>query len=223
MDGLIRSKILRNQPVVIRVIVARTGTIEEDIRKAIGFLQPLYNIDYLKTALDSPALIIAALTELDKKGADIICISRGGGDLEIFNDNDVCRKIVGLNAITGSAIGHASDENLFDLVADKKFATPTAFGNYLKLIHQKTITEIENNKNELNKNSAGKYQEQIKDLKESVVDLQSEIFAANRALFENSSTLKKYERRLKSTSRNNRILTATAIILTLLLAILHFI
>lgn len=222
MDGLIRSKIFRNQPVIIRVIVGRTGTIEEDIRKAIGFLPPLYNIDYRKTTLDSPPQIITALVELDKKGADIICISRGGGNLEIFNDNELCRKIVSLNAIIGSAIGHASDENLFDLVADKKFPTPTAFGNYLKLMHEKAIAEIENNKNEINKNSANTHQGEIKELKESILDLQTKNFAANNLLHENYATLKNYETKLKLTTRNNKILFITTIILSILLAILNF-
>ncbi len=37
-----------------------------------------------------------------------------------------------------SAIGHAENTTLLDSVADKKFDTPTAFGNYLYEISKKS-------------------------------------------------------------------------------------
>jgi exodeoxyribonuclease VII large subunit len=222
MDGLIRAKIIRNEPVMIRVITGKTGVIDEDIRKAIGSEAILYNIDYRKISIESPSQIIHALAELDKAGADIICVSRGGGDLETFEDENIGSQVLITKAIVGSAIGHASDVSLFELLADKKFSTPTAFGNYLRSIYEKVLLEIETAKKEMNETMNNVQYAQLKKMQQSITEMEARELARNKLLQENSMILKAYESKLKITSRNNKILFITTIILSILLALLNF-
>lgn len=78
---------------------------------------------------DAPQQIKDALEELDRRGLDVIIITRGGGSLEelwCFNDEEVARSIFMLRTPVVSAIGHETDYTIADFVADKRASTPTA-------------------------------------------------------------------------------------------------
>jgi exodeoxyribonuclease VII large subunit len=78
---------------------------------------------------DAPQQIKDALEELDRRGLDVIVITRGGGSLEelwCFNDEEVARSIFMLRTPVVSAIGHETDYTIADFVADKRASTPTA-------------------------------------------------------------------------------------------------
>ena len=78
---------------------------------------------------EAPQQICTALEELDKRGLDVIVITRGGGSLEelwCFNDEDVARSIFSLSTPLVSAIGHETDYTIADFVADQRASTPTA-------------------------------------------------------------------------------------------------
>ncbi len=78
---------------------------------------------------EAPQQINDALKELDKRGLDVIVITRGGGSLEelwCFNDEEVARSIFMLRTPLVSAIGHETDYTIADFVADLRASTPTA-------------------------------------------------------------------------------------------------
>ena len=78
---------------------------------------------------EAPIQINNALQELDKRGLDVIVMTRGGGSLEelwCFNDEMVARSIFMLKTPFVSAIGHETDYTIADFVADKRASTPTA-------------------------------------------------------------------------------------------------
>ncbi len=78
---------------------------------------------------EAPLQINNALQELDKRGLDVIVMTRGGGSLEelwCFNDETVARSVFMLKTPLVSAIGHETDYTIADFVADKRASTPTA-------------------------------------------------------------------------------------------------
>ena len=83
---------------------------------------------------DSSLMISKAVRSLDKKGLDLIVITRGGGsneDLNSFNDRAVIEAVFDAKTPIISAIGHKIDQTLLDLVADLSLQTPTEAGPYL--------------------------------------------------------------------------------------------
>lgn len=83
---------------------------------------------------DSSLMISKAVRSLDKKGLDLIVITRGGGsneDLNSFNDRAVIEAVFDAKTPIISAIGHKIDQTLLDLVAELSLQTPTEAGSYL--------------------------------------------------------------------------------------------
>ena len=112
----------------------------------------LYNIEYHRVSLSAPSEIINKIISLDTPDTDIIGIARGGGEnLEIFENLDICNAILERNTIIASAIGHATDVSLFEKLSEKKFITPTHFGNYLKEIYNTTIEEFKGQRQRLSR------------------------------------------------------------------------
>jgi len=80
--------------------------------------------------------LLKILPKIDKKGFDVMVITRGGGSLEdlaAFNDEEVVRTIYSLTTPTVVAIGHESNESLAEWVADKRASTPTDAANVITL------------------------------------------------------------------------------------------
>ncbi|MBO4396877.1 MAG: exodeoxyribonuclease VII large subunit [Eubacterium sp.] len=74
------------------------------------------------------ASIIRGIKYMDAGGYDVIVVSRGGGsreDLSPFDDEDVVRAVYHANTPIVTGVGHERDVTLIDLVADKRFSTPT--------------------------------------------------------------------------------------------------
>lgn len=150
LDAHIKNAIFHNQPINIKIIMGRSGIIDSDIKKGMEESIALYNIEYHRISLASQTEIINKIKSLDQADTDVICIARGGGDnLSIFENLDICGSILQRNTIIASAIGHADDVSLFEKLSDKKFSTPTQFGNYLKEIYNNTVEELENSKAKL--------------------------------------------------------------------------
>ncbi|MDB5276133.1 MAG: hypothetical protein JWR61_1088 [Ferruginibacter sp.] len=147
LDAHIKNAIFNNKRLSIKVIMGRSGIIDSDIKKGMEAAIALYNIEYHRVSLSSPAEIINKIISLDTPDTDIICVARGGGEnLEIFENLEICNAILERKTIIASAIGHATDVTLFEKLSDKKFITPTQFGNYLKEIHNTTIEEFQRSK-----------------------------------------------------------------------------
>ncbi len=169
LDAHIKTAIYNNKPIVIKIIMGKAGIIDSDIKQGIEAAIALYDIAYHRISLSSPTEIINKIYELDIPSTDLICIARGGGDnLAMFENLDICNSILQRNSIIASAIGHAQDVSLFEKLSDKKFITPTQFGNYLKEIYNTTIEELANSKAKLVKNISAQltanYDKQIENL-----------------------------------------------------------
>ena len=72
--------------------------------------------------------VIAGIGYFEHRGADVICIARGGGsyeDLACFNDEALAYAIFAAKTPIVSAIGHEIDYTIPDFVADVRAATPS--------------------------------------------------------------------------------------------------
>jgi hypothetical protein len=130
LDGAIKSKLYDNKYPSIALIYGSTGIVNKDVRIAMKGAVTKYNVSEHRINLSSKEEIISKLEELNSflPTYDAIAIIRGGGSgLEIFNDLYVARKVLELNPIFITAIGHAEDVTLLGKIADKNFATPTAY------------------------------------------------------------------------------------------------
>ncbi len=170
LDVLIKRKIYHDEPIRIVVLIGKTAIIENDIRTALGAAVAHYELRYERISLTNPQEIALALQHEERRDADIVCVARGGGEqLEVFNQTELVGQIIDHAKVIVSAIGHADDVTLFEQVADKKFATPTAWGNYLKNIYNDTIEELSYSKARLQKEMAEQlrlvYDVEIKNLK----------------------------------------------------------
>ena len=173
LDAHIKKAIYNKKTISIKIIMGKAGIIDADIRQGIEAAIALYEIEYHRISLSSPTEIINKIYDLDVPETDLICIARGGGDnLVMFENLDICASILQRSTIIASAIGHASDVSLFEKLSDKKFITPTQFGNYLKEIYNTTIEELENSKANLAKDIStqltANYNQQITNIKEQL-------------------------------------------------------
>lgn len=206
LDAHIKTAIYNKKQLVIKIIMGKAGIIDSDIKQGIEAAVALYDIEYHRISLSSPAEIINKIYELDVPETDLICIARGGGDnLSMFENLDICSSILQRNTIIASAIGHAQDVSLFEKLSDKKFITPTQFGNYLKEIYNNTIEELENSKAKLVKDISAQltanYDKQIANLNEQLITTiaqnQKNIIASNinheQQLLTLSEKLKSFE------------------------------
>jgi len=181
LDALIKNSIFNNQRISIKVIMGKAGIIDSDIKKGMEEAIALCDIEYHRISLSAPDQIICKIKSLDNPGTDLICVARGGGEnLEVFENLDICESILDRKAIIASAIGHADNITLFEKLSDKKFITPTQFGNYLKEIYNSTIEEFEQSKAKLTKDITtlltANYGKQIQNLNEQI--------NASKALYE---------------------------------------
>ena len=173
LDAVIKDAIFNKRKLSIKVIMGKSGIIDSDIKDAMEIAISLYDIEFHRVSLSAPKEIINKIISLDDGNADLICVARGGGEnLSTFENAELCEAILNRNTIIASAIGHAQDVTLFEKLSDKKFITPTQFGNYLKEIYNSTIEELENSKAKLVKDIteqlAANYSKQILNLQEQV-------------------------------------------------------
>jgi exodeoxyribonuclease VII large subunit len=150
LDSVIKKKIFDQQTITVHVIMGKNAIIDNDIKKQLSEGIALYNIQFHKVSLTTPSEITSKIALLDSGSADVICLSRGGGEnLEIFDKPEICEAALNCQSIIASAIGHADNITLFEKISDKKFSTPTAFGQYLKEIYNNTIHDFEQSKAKL--------------------------------------------------------------------------
>jgi len=99
----------------------------------------LYTADVRVQGKEAVPSLLKVLQQLDKKGFDVIVITRGGGsieDLAAFNDEAVARMIFSLKTPTVVAVGHEANESLSEWVANVRASTPTDAANIITLGYQ---------------------------------------------------------------------------------------
>jgi exodeoxyribonuclease VII large subunit len=134
-----RQRRLRVAALALRVgLVASPGT--EGYQDFLGGLQGsglAFTVTVAPTAVqgkDAPAMVAAAVRDLQAEPIDVIVVVRGGGskaDLAAFDQESVARAIATSGIPVWTGIGHTGDQSVADEVANRAFITPTECGQEL--------------------------------------------------------------------------------------------
>lgn len=101
--------------------------------------------------------LLKVLPNVDKRGFDVIVITRGGGsaeDLAAFNDEQVARTIFKMKTPTIVAIGHETNESLAEWVADRRASTPTDAAHIVVAGYGSLLMTLDNFKYQLSTKSS---------------------------------------------------------------------
>ena len=126
-----KKKEIPKYPERIGIVSSEKGDAIRDICRVAHDRNPyvqlfLYSVTVQGTS--APASIIKGIRKMDAGGYDLIIVSRGGGsseDLSPFNDEGVVRAVFAAKTPVVTGVGHERGWTLIDLVADKRFSTPT--------------------------------------------------------------------------------------------------
>lgn len=119
-------------PLTVGLVCGRQSKAEHDVVVNARARWPEVRFEIREVAVQGPgavAEVSAALAELDADPAvEVIVVARGGGsveDLLPFSNESLIRVAAACRTPIVSAIGHETDNPLFDLVADLRCSTPT--------------------------------------------------------------------------------------------------
>lgn len=119
-------------PKKIGVITSDTGAVRRDIETVLSRRYPVVEmILYASSVQGENAVpqLINGIKYFNENKVDVIIIGRGGGSLEdlwAFNSEELAYEIFNSKIPIISAVGHATDTTICDLVADKSAPTPSA-------------------------------------------------------------------------------------------------
>jgi len=151
LDSFIKNCIYENRKPNLNIIIGKSAVIQHDIIDQMSEAGSLYNINFIQTTITSLTEMLSAIQASNKPEVDIIVIARGGGDIEFetINKPELAEACLNLKPFLVTALGHKVNTPLLERIADKKFITPTAFGQYLKEIYNTTIEELTQSKAKL--------------------------------------------------------------------------
>lgn len=151
LDSFIKNCIYDDRKPNINIIIGKSAVIQHDIIDQMSEAGSLYNINFIQTNISSVPEMVSAIQASDNKSIDILVIARGGGDIEseAINKPELAEACLNLQPFLVTALGHKVNTPLLERIADKKFITPTAFGQYLKEIYNTTIEELAQSKAKL--------------------------------------------------------------------------
>jgi exodeoxyribonuclease VII large subunit len=169
----LKEQIIQEISFKIGIIIGKSAIIDSDIkhqlRESIGF----YDLSFHQVNLNSETEIVAAIDRLSVEHYGIIAVSRGGGDnLEVFNKISLAEKVIDIESLFVTAIGHKDDVTLLQRVADKSFITPSELGQFLNDTYNHTIEELQNSKARLiesvKQQLTANYEKEIENLNEKL-------------------------------------------------------
>ncbi len=127
-----RKQPLPRFPRLIGLVTGNDAAAKRDVLTHIVQRFPPANVLVAETYVQGPRAAVSiatAISDLCRRGADVIVLARGGGsfeDLLPFSDERVVRAVAGCSVPIVSAVGHEQDTPLCDLAADVRASTPTA-------------------------------------------------------------------------------------------------
>jgi exodeoxyribonuclease VII large subunit len=127
-----KKRALPRYPRLIGLVTGNDAAAKRDVLTHIVQRFPPANIVVAETYVQGPRAAVSiatAISDLCRRGADVIVLARGGGsfeDLLPFSDERVVRAVADCPVPIVSAVGHEQDTPLCDLAADVRASTPTA-------------------------------------------------------------------------------------------------
>ena len=115
----------------VAVISPRSGVVLSDFRRQLGASGGV-DVKPISVAITDPAAVVRGIEA--SANAPVAVLIRGGGDpaeFRTFDDPAVIKAWASHSSYTVSALGHAEDTALLDLVSDQALDTPTAAGAYV--------------------------------------------------------------------------------------------
>src|SRR5207253_1492368 len=89
----------------------------------------VHRVDVAMSGRTAPAQVAEAISRLERKRLDVILLARGGGsraDLAAWDSPDIAAAIAECATPVWTALGHAYDQTIADLLAQRSFASPAA-------------------------------------------------------------------------------------------------
>ena len=124
-------------PIKIGVITAPNSAAFGDFISTLRQENTYSNVYLLPSVMQGEHAALSIIEQIDYAitcQMNVIVIIRGGGssqDLNVFNEENLCRKLFSCPIPIITGIGHQTDESLADLIADKALITPTACAYFL--------------------------------------------------------------------------------------------
>lgn len=132
VEKFIFSQLSQDKKVVVHLIVGNEAITDNDLILGMGDALSVYDLQEHRINLNDVEEIVSRITGLDQEDECIIAVVRGGGELAIFDDERIAGRVLSLDNILVTAIGHTTDVSLLDRVADRSFATPSFLGAFFK-------------------------------------------------------------------------------------------
>ncbi len=137
VEALFLDQIYRREQPKLLFLTGETSIIVNDFYNQLED-KDYYDIALKRINLSSKTPYFELLDAIEEEEYNAIAIVRGGGSgLEIFNEEDLCKKFLETNIPIITAIGHQEDQTLLEKVADIGYATPSTFGTALQKLVDK--------------------------------------------------------------------------------------
>ncbi|MEG2075017.1 MAG: exodeoxyribonuclease VII large subunit, partial [Victivallaceae bacterium] len=127
-----RKRQIPQMPRIIGVVTSPDGAAIRDFLQILNRRFPNVNVLIYPAQVQGPnaaATIAKGVEFFNRRGADVIVLTRGGGSMEDlwpFNEELVARSVAASRIPTISAVGHEIDYTICDFVCDMRVPTPSA-------------------------------------------------------------------------------------------------
>ena len=136
-EGLFDKEKKRHIPLYatkIGIITGKDSAAQADIKKVIEKKNPYINTVIEEAYVQGDEAVTSICRAFDifegmDEPPEIIVLARGGGaktDLDVFNTEEVARRVFASNIPVVTGVGHEIDVTLADMAADQRESTPTA-------------------------------------------------------------------------------------------------
>lgn len=144
VQGYLLNLLRDNYTPRILIVLGNHSIVDEDYKSQLNDRMP-FEIIEKRINLSDSNLLKNTLCHCDiRDDIDLLVCMRGGGSgLEVFNNTGLAEKVTSFTTPFVTAIGHKEDMTMMERMADRGFATPTAFGSFLNTIASQYAIEIQ--------------------------------------------------------------------------------